>query len=267
VLEPTGAGVGNIYIWVTWGVPSTLGKAIDFDGNGDYANTFNSPYFSTPTGTIEVWVKVRSIIPPENIQDIGEAFISKNEEQWNQGDYYAFFDYSSGKLKSRTQHPPSQEIDVQSNHDFMQHLNTWFHYAFTWGPDGMKMFINGELQNSQANTNFSALNNNYNFYIGCNGYMLHNGSYVVSDYLDGQMDELRIWNYQKSRNEILSLMDIPLNSNYYSTLDSGLVGYWRFNQLEDLGVNNDGWDDVRDLSVLHNHLDLNGAHLVVNDNY
>ncbi len=45
--------------------------------------------------------------------------------------------------------------------------------------------------------------------------------------------------------------------------DSGLVGYWRFDQIEDLGINNDGPDDVRDLSVLHNHLDLmNDAHLV-----
>ena len=32
VLEPTGAGVGNIYIWVTWGVP-TAGNWTDFAGN------------------------------------------------------------------------------------------------------------------------------------------------------------------------------------------------------------------------------------------
>jgi predicted GH43/DUF377 family glycosyl hydrolase len=32
VLEPTGEGVGNIYIWVTWGVPSS-GNWIDYSGN------------------------------------------------------------------------------------------------------------------------------------------------------------------------------------------------------------------------------------------
>ena len=263
VLEPTGAGVGNIYIWVTWGLPSSFGKAIDFDGYGDYANTFNSPYFPTVNGTLETWVKVRSIVPPEGINDIGDAFIAKNEEKWNPGDFYVFFEYSDGRLKSRVQKPPSIEVDVVSNSNFWQNQNTWFHYAFTWGSHGMKMYINGELQSSQNNLTYSAMNNNYNFYVGGHGYMLNNGNYVVTDFFDGQIDELRIWNYQKTNEEILTLMNSPLTSNYYSTLDSGLVGYWRFSQLEDLGINSDGWDDVRDLSVLHNHLDLKGnAHLV-----
>ncbi len=263
VLEPTGEGVGNVYIWVTWGtgMPSAFGKAIDFDGIGDYANTFNNPYLPTNNGTIEAWVKVRSILPPGGNE--GEVFISKNEEQWNLGDFYVFFDYSSGKLKSRIQASPDYQVDVISNNNFSQNSGTWFHYAFTWGSDGMKMYVNGELQNSQSNITFSALNNNYNFYIGGHGYMLHNGNYVVTDFFDGQMDELRIWNHQKTGEEISALMNAPLDNSYFTTSDSGLVGYWRFDQLEDLGINNDGADDVRDLSYLHNHLDLkNNTHLV-----
>ena len=266
VLEPTGAGVGNIYIWVTWGTgtPSYFGKAIDFDGDGDYANTFNNPYLSTPSGTIEAWVKVRSIIPPLGVNDIGDAFIAKNEEQWNTGDFYVFFEYSNGLLKSRVQAPPSHEVDVISNFNFWQNTDNWFHYAFTWGSEGMKMYINGELQNSQNNSYFSALNNDYNIYIGGHGYKLHNGNYVVTDYFDGQIDEVRIWNYQKTNEEISALLNLPLDDTYYATADSGLVGYWRFDQLEDLGINNDGCDDVRDLSVLHNHIDLMGdSHLVL----
>jgi len=265
VLEPTGSGVGNIYIWVTWGTgtPSSFGKAIDFDGSGDYANTFNSPYFPTVNGTLEAWVKVRSIIPPEGVNDIGDAFIAKNEEQWNTGDFYVFFEYADGLLKSRIQAPPSYEVDVISNNNFWQNQNTWFHYAFTWGSNGMRMYINGELQNSQNNFTYSAMNNNYNFYVGGHGYMLHSGNYVVTDFFDGQVDELRIWNYQKTNGEITALMNSPLDNSYFNTADSGLVGYWRFDQLEDLGINNDGPDDVRDLSVLHNHLDLKGdTHLV-----
>lgn len=33
VLHPTGAGVGNVYIWVTWGVPPPVGNWIDFNNN------------------------------------------------------------------------------------------------------------------------------------------------------------------------------------------------------------------------------------------
>jgi len=245
---------------------SSFGNAIDFDGNGDYANTFNRPYFPTINGTIEAWVKVNSIVPPENTLDIGDAFIAKNEEQWNNGDFYAFFEYSDGRLKSRIQKPPSLEVDIISNSNFWQNIDQWFHYAFTWGANGMKMYINGVLQSNQNNLTYSALNNDYNFYIGAHGYMLHNGQYVVTDFFDGQMDELRIWNYQKTNAQILSLKNAPLDSSYFSSLDSGLVGYWRFDFLEDLGINNDGPDDVRDYSVLHNHLDLAGdAHLIQPD--
>lgn len=239
---------------------SSFEKAIDFDGNGDYANTFDRPYLPTINGTIEAWVKVRSISWPGGSQ--GEAFIAKNEEQWNNGDCYVFFEYGTGKLISRIQKPPSIEVDVASNSNFWQSYNQWIHYAFTWGAHGMKMYINGVLQYNQNSLNYSALNNDYNFYVGAHGYMLHSGIYVVNDFFDGQIDELRIWNYQKSSQQILALQEAPLDSAYFVSIDSGLVGYWKFDVLEDLGINNDGPDDVRDYSVLQNHLDLAGdAHL------
>ena len=240
---------------------SPFEKAVDFDGNGDYANTFNRPYLPTINGTIEAWVKVSSISLPGGSE--GEAFVAKNEEQWNNGDFYVFFDYTTGRLISRVQKPPSIEVDVASNSSFWQSYNQWIHYAFTWGTQGMKMYINGVLQYNQNSLNYSALNNDYNLYVGAHGYMLHSGTYVVSDYFDGQIDELRIWNYQKNSQQILALKEAPLDSAYFVTIDSGLVGYWKFDLLEDLGINNDGPDDVRDYSVLHNHLDLAGdAHLV-----
>ena len=54
---------------------SSFNNAIDFDGNGDYANTLNDPFFPTTNGTLEAWVKVRSIILPENIQSIGKLLL------------------------------------------------------------------------------------------------------------------------------------------------------------------------------------------------
>ena len=35
----------------------SFNNAIDFDGNGDYANTLNDPFFPTRNGTLEAWVK------------------------------------------------------------------------------------------------------------------------------------------------------------------------------------------------------------------
>ena len=83
---------------------SSFGNAIDFDGDGDYASTVNEPVFPTGNGTIEVWMKVRSITPGV----IGDAFFAKNEEQWNEGDFYMWFESVSGKLKASIQSPPNR---------------------------------------------------------------------------------------------------------------------------------------------------------------
>jgi hypothetical protein len=74
----------------------------------------------------------------------------------------------------------------------------------------------------------------------------------------GWIDELRIWNRVRSSEQIESTLGDVLSSEYYSTLDSGLIGYWRFDELEDLGVGLPGTNDVRDFSVNGNHGDLIG---------
>ena len=80
-----------------------------------------------------------------------------------------------------------------------------------------------------------------------------------SQYFNGMIDELRIWKYAEDVWEI--------NYNNYEVLtyfaeDSGLLGYWRFDELEDLGVGAPGANDIRDYSFFANHGELVGdAHL------
>jgi len=242
-----------------------FGNAIYFDGDGDYASTVNEPVFPTSSGTIEAWIKIGCITEPRGLPN-GNALFSKNEEQWNEGDFYMFFESKSGKLTARIQSPRNQlpcQADVQSITSFWNFDETWFHTAFTWGSSGMKLFINGVLQSIESDVTNSAMNNIYNFFIGVHGYKSHNDNYKLVDFFKGQVDEVRIWNHQRTPEQLASLWASALDSSCYSSIDSGLVGYWKFDKLEDLRVNNDGVDDVRDLSVLHNHLDLTGdSHLV-----
>ncbi len=83
------------------------------------------------------------------------------------------------------------------------------------------------------------------------------GSYIER-FLNGEIDEIRIWNVARSHGQIVATMLDTLGSEYYSTADSGLVGYWRFDEFEDLGVNGGGADDIRDYSVNQNHADAEG---------
>ena len=244
---------------------SSFINAIDFDGNGDYASTINEPAFPTWNGTIEVWIKVDTIL---GVTGLGDAFISKNKESWFDGDFYMWFESVSGKLIASIQSTPNNppvHTNVQSNVSFWNNYNNWCHVAFSWGNSGMKLYIDGVLQSSQSSVSHPAMTGINNFYLGAQGYKLSSGNYNVTDFFHGQIDEVRVWDHQRSIEQITSLSGAPLDSIYYSSTDSGLVGYWKFDELEDLGINNDGIDDARDYSVFQNHLDLSGdAHLVSN---
>jgi hypothetical protein len=87
---------------------------------------------------------------------------------------------------------------------------------------------------------------------------------TVEQRFQGLIDEVRIWNIVRSEEQIISTRGVELGSQYYSSLDSGLVGYWRFNELEDLGVGTSGMNDVRDFSVNANHGDLTGDAFISN---
>ena len=82
-------------------------------------------------------------------------------------------------------------------------------------------------------------------------------------YLPCIVDEVRIWNRARSYDQIVSQMYDTLDAIYYQSADSGLVAYYRFDQLEDLGVNSDGADDIRDLSINANHGDTQGNPILV----
>jgi len=81
---------------------------------------------------------------------------------------------------------------------------------------------------------------------------------ILSNFWDGNIDEVRVWNIARTQSQIKSTMSDTLTAAYYSTADSGLVAYWRCDILEDLGVNSDGPDDIRDFSVYKHHGDLSG---------
>jgi hypothetical protein len=81
---------------------------------------------------------------------------------------------------------------------------------------------------------------------------------MLTHFWNGNIDEVRVWNIARTKFQIQSTMNDTLTSDYYSTADSGLVAYWRCDVLEDLGINGDGQDDIRDVSIFQNHGDLSG---------
>ncbi len=83
-------------------------------------------------------------------------------------------------------------------------------------------------------------------------------------YIDGFIDEVRIWNITRTRAEVKKTWNDTLGPEYYLNPESGLVAYYRLDKLENLGVGDDGLaDDVRDLTLYGNHGDIKGTAVVV----
>lgn len=89
------------------------------------------------------------------------------------------------------------------------------------------------------------------------------GGSFIEGLFNGEIDEIRVWNVARTQEQIVATMLDTLGMEYYSTSDSGLVGYWRFDEFEDLGVGGGGVDDFRDFSVNGNHADAEGSPTLV----
>jgi hypothetical protein len=134
----------------------------------------------------------------------------------------------------------------------------WHHYAIvaTNGDQNPTFYIDGELKATEFSEGASVINMNYTTHRNLNiGAQIEAGA---THYSANVIDELSIWNVALDSLQIRFMMIDTLSSAYYTTVDSGLVGYWRFDMFEDLGVNADGTDDVRDLSQSSAHGDAVG---------
>lgn len=138
-------------------------------------------------------------------------------------------------------------------------MGEWFHVALTYDRNSseesaVKLYINGN--ESFFTTALSTSIGDY--FPNLNDFRVGGRQDEPVAQFAGQIDEVRLWNIERSMAEIRSALVDTLGPEIYNSPSSGLIGYWRFDELEDLGVGLPGANDVRDFSVNGNHGDLVG---------
>ena len=96
----------------------------------------------------------------------------------------------------------------------------WHHIAMTWKQntaDGFVSYLDGELVESRNSSNTPIPNIINNVLIG--------SFQGASEFITGQLDEIRIWNIARSQSEIVQTMDSFLQGN-----ENGLISYWQLNE-------------------------------------
>ena len=103
-------------------------------------------------------------------------------------------------------------------------LNAWHHLAATYDGASIKLYINGALAASMAQTGA----------ITTNGNPLALGNQTgFSEYFGGYADEMRVWNVARTQAEIQNNMNRELDP----ATQTGLVSYYTFNQGIAAGTN------------------------------
>ena len=87
----------------------------------------------------------------------------------------------------------------------------WNHVSFTWGGDTVKLYVNGELVNLDVPPSGPGDTADRDYYFG---------SEQGGNTLNGNIDEVSIWNSVLTQEEIQSYMSTPPTGS-----ETGLVGY------------------------------------------
>ncbi|MFT3978894.1 MAG: PKD domain-containing protein [Ferruginibacter sp.] len=182
-------------------------RSLYFDGTNEYVNT-GSINLSGSALSFEGWIKpaafksaspyISSIIGTETsdanaaLLRLGDASVANNKLQ-----FVLSIGGSQKKLAA---------VSTLST-------NTWYHVAATYDGATMKLYINGVLDASVAQT--GAVTANGVFYIS--------RSWDDSRCFNGWMDEMRVWK------KALTATEIQNNKCSTSPSSTSLEGYWRFN--------------------------------------
>ena len=237
-------------------------RALNFDGVNDYVN-MNDVLNNLPLPfTAEAWVYWRGATTTA-YAEYG-IITSDNDPQF----YYRGFCIrvlNQGQItirlgdggiaagfSRRDKNSPANALPV----------NAWTHIAVVVrGLTDMSIFVNGiDVGGTYDGSGGNMQSSGHPFIIGRWTYDQSTGQ---DWFFNGIIDEVRIWRIERTQAQIISKMNQTLGQEYYITLDSGLVGYWRFDQLENLGINGGGIDDVRDIAVFHQHGDTENGPVIV----
>ncbi len=185
-----------------------VNQVLSLDGDGDYVEIADSESLNAINSqvTMEAWIKATAF--PNQWMPI----IYKGDRLAPDRSYTLWLNYDGTLLLSSTSSGLNSQIDLIS-------LNTWYHVAGVIDAKSgvMKILLNGSevaSRDFEKDIRVSTIP----LRIG----WTHEDNPSFSPFA-GQIDEVRIWKIARTQEEIQATMHTTLSGK-----ESGLVGYWRF---------------------------------------
>jgi len=237
----------SLYIKSSFKKSQAYNKSLKFDGLESYvylADNLNEAALPTKAISVETWVKLKSTNTWGGyigaVQDNGDY-----EKGWVLGNYQNAFSFA---LASQGTDDGNGNLTYLTA-DHVIEQDQWYHVAGTYDGAMMKIYVNGQLKGYSTAQSGNIL---YDLasYFSLGAYYDDNEFNV----LDGQLDEIRLWQTALTREVIQDWMHQELNSNHPDY--ANLISYWDFNVLHGdtlIDANSENNGQVRKTSILSHH--------------
>ncbi|HEX5222447.1 MAG TPA: LamG-like jellyroll fold domain-containing protein [Verrucomicrobiae bacterium] len=187
-------------------------RVLELDGDGSYVELPTNIFQNLTEATVEAWAKWDRFNAYSRVFEFGASFQSMS----------VFNHANSGDLRFNlypqfARNTPALMYTARTNG--VLRTNEWVHIAAVSGPGGMLLYVNGVL--AVRHTNEACLASIKAEQLN----LLGRGLARNPDDRDffGQMDEVRVWNYRRSAEQIRDNMNRRLSGR-----EEGLVGLWNF---------------------------------------
>ena len=168
------------------------GKAMNFDGAGDYVSL--PVDFDFATLTVVLWFKAASTSGTTVMYSSDHSAIQNGQQ----------------KIVVENNQNFSQILMRSGNAAWLQNidLNEWYQAAFVRTPTQVKFYVNGNLVNTVNNPTNAHANSGVN-------YATIGAGYTLANFFDGDVDDLLIYN--------TALNDAQLTANYSSVKEEKML--------------------------------------------
>ncbi len=203
--------------------PPVQANALHLDGAGNYAAINNNTLgnFGTGNFTIETWIKT---------EETGLAYIFNKRSVCDLGSFWNIL-LESGKVRLEIYDTPNGIPSLISLGVQVVNDGDWHHLAITRSGTSFNIYVDGVLDKNQTAGGLHNLSNTAKLAIGkmpiCN-----------TSTLNGQLDEIRVWNTTRTLAEINANKDCILSGS-----ETGLLAYYPMDEVACGGCNSGGMPD------------------------
>ncbi len=208
----TGTGTGN-WAFTISGLNPAPGAAVVFDGSNDFIQR-SETNFGTGNFCIETWVK------PNSLATEGYIISNRTNELAGPGYWYVLA-MSAGGTPFFAAGQANLGGGFSINCPVTLTVGVWSHLALTRQGTVISLYLNGILMSSGIDLgarDLSSQSGNNRIDFGAWGF-------INQRYFNGTMDEIRLWNVNRTQCQIQSFMNCEI-----PTTSPGLLANYHFNQ-------------------------------------